>query len=184
MAKIIRFTGNNHITCDLIYEFQKKLEGRNLIIDTVVGQRKLPIKYHIEDQIVYDFYDYLKGDINLYKAIIEINDNLDFVPSSYIEGKDNFDQEILDNLSKEFEEYDYVLLNSNDYFNEFKFDNTDNIIVGEDGLEGNNYFITDKKISSRIYTKSNLDYQKAFELYKNKEEFKPSFVQKIKELFN
>lgn len=184
MTRIIRFTGKSESICDLIYEFEKNLEGKNLIIDTIVGQRKLPIKYKVEDQIVYDFYDYLNGDINLYKATVEVEDTLDLISSSYIEGKENFDPERLENFISELVEYDNVLINSNEYFNNLAMENVDNIIIGKEKLDGQNYFISDKKVDSRIYAESNLDCKKAFDNYFNKEEYKPTLAQKFKELFN
>lgn len=181
MTKIIRFSGDYEVSLGLIVEFEKRLEGKKLIIDGRVGERDLLLMYGVEDQGVYDIYDYLNSDLDLYKALIEIEDDLDLIPSPYREDKADFGQEAIDRLLEDGNSYAYILVRSNNLLDQMDLGDVDNIIIGSGSLEGRSYYISDEKVENRLYSKRKISYAKAFEAYVSKEFYQPSLLGKIKE---
>lgn len=72
--------------------------------------RKLEIAFEMENEVVYDILDYLKGDCSLYQSTLEIQEGIDLIPSSYLEDKYSILKEDMASLKTELEkEYQYIL---------------------------------------------------------------------------
>ncbi len=72
--------------------------------------RNLEIAFEMENEVVYDILDYLKGDCSLYQSTLEIQEGIDLIPSSYLEDKYSILKEDMASLKTELEkEYQYIL---------------------------------------------------------------------------
>lgn len=184
MNRIVRIYGDDKLTEDLCYGLSHLLEGTSLIIDTLVGSRSLATRYGVQDEVVYDIYDYLNSNVSLYKATIEIKDDMDYIASSYIEGKEDFTEKDLGRLIEETKTYDHIIIRANQDIMTMDLGETDNIVVGSGSFKGKTYYITDDKIQARIYSKKNFDVEKALENYLKGKDFETSLIGKIKGLFS
>lgn len=184
LNRIIRIYGEDKLTEDLCFSLAELLEGSKLIVDTLVGSRSLASRYGIQDEVVYDIYDYLNSNASLYKATIEIKDDIDFIASSYIEGKENFTEKDLWRLIEETKTYDHIIIRANQDIMLMDLGQIDNIVVGVGNFPGMTYYITDEKIQERIYSKKNFNLEKALDNYLKGKEYDTSLIGKIKGLFS
>lgn len=142
---IIGITGEEKgrilITKALIHKLEKPI----CIIDLDPNNRNLEIAFQIENEVVYDILDYLKGDCSLYQSTLEIEEGIELIPSSYVKNKYIVEEEDLLKLNEELkEEYTSIL-----YFKEegSLLENLmDQWIIVEtdenrDGFSGESYFI-------------------------------------------
>lgn len=101
MEKIyINYSGN----LDEIAKIISAVEGKNLIFSLIQENRKLEEYYGIIDDVIYDNQDYLTEIMTIEDIAIEINDNLDIIPSSYKIKKNSID---FNNVLKDIENLDY-----------------------------------------------------------------------------
>lgn len=183
MKRIIRFSGPLAYTKNLVQAFEEGLSGKKIIIDGKEKSRDLAIAYGVEDQGIYDIYDYLNGDVDLYKASIEVDDDLDLIVSSFFPGKENFTIEAVEALEEDLDSYDYILIQSNDILDRARFSKLDNIIVGEGELPGQSYYISDEGIDRRIASLTSLNYDQAFKNYSEGSFLKDGFFSKLRDFF-
>ncbi len=114
----LRFRGESPLRSHLAAVFAKELaeEKRVLLVDTWVGDRRQPIAFGVENECIYDLYDYLGGGLSLYKAAIETSDLLHIVPGPP-EGKPGANPQALKELIEEAaEEYDVLILDASPEF--------------------------------------------------------------------
>lgn len=93
----------------------EKFDGKRLIISLIQQSRELERSYEIEEYVIYDNSDVLSGIISLEDAIINIDDNIDILPSSYKKKKDTVDNEIFEN--EIYNDYDYVFFLLDQFLN-------------------------------------------------------------------
>lgn len=93
----------------------EKFNGKKLIISLIQESRELESLYDIDEYIIYDNSDVLTGIISLEDAIINVEDNLDLLPSSYKKKVDFINHEIFEN--EIFKDYDYVFFLLDDIIN-------------------------------------------------------------------
>lgn len=93
----------------------EKFDGKKLIISLIQQSRELERSYEIEEYVIYDNSDVLAGIISLEDAIINIDDNIDILPSSYKKKKDIVDNEIFEN--EIYNDYDYVFFLLDQFLN-------------------------------------------------------------------
>lgn len=115
--RIIRIFGKETLATKLVISFcnEIKKEDRVLIIDTICEKRIIPIHYGVEDETIYDIYDYFNGVADFYKAFVEVDEKLGIIASSYLEDKlisDEIDTEKL--LEDADEDYDVIIILAND----------------------------------------------------------------------
>lgn len=92
-----------------------KFQGRKLILSLIQENRQLEYVYDIAEYIIYDNSDVLSGIIDLEDAIIDIDDDIDLLPSSYKSKVLDIDLEsFVDGISND---YDYILIVLDDNLN-------------------------------------------------------------------
>lgn len=94
---------------DKFPEILKKFSGKTLILSLIQEDRSLEKKLKISDEIIYDNSDYINGTVGFTKAIMEIDENLEILPSSYKMKKTSVDfNKILDEIDGE--EYENLIV--------------------------------------------------------------------------
>ena len=80
------------------------------IVDFNHKNRNLEIAFQMENDVVYDILDYLKGDCSLYQSTLEVEEGIDLIPSSFLEDKYAAAAEDILSLKEELEkEYEYII---------------------------------------------------------------------------
>lgn len=80
------------------------------IVDFNHKNRNLEIAFQMENDVVYDILDYLKGDCSLYQSTLEVEEGIDLIPSSFLEDKYTATDEDILSLKEELEkEYEYII---------------------------------------------------------------------------
>ncbi|MDO5718506.1 MAG: hypothetical protein Q4P34_05940 [Tissierellia bacterium] len=210
---IIRIIGDEDIALKVSTFFAKQFNEENLLfIDCLCGKRRIPIFYDVQDEVIYDIYDYLNGDVDLYKAMVEVDDRLDIIASSYYEDKKSFDDEDIERLLKDSkEDYDILLFYGDNEISSWNLgDECKNIIVDEkiDPIGEKFFIVSDKeklfrKVSESELKELNERYKiiaafdsamqidekslaKAYQNFKQGDtiELKKGFLDKIKEVFH
>ncbi len=74
---------------DFIVAFSKQLAQKEstVVVDAVTGKRDIPVAFGVQDEVVYDWYDYLLGSCDAEKCKIFVDDKLSVVASSYFSDK-------------------------------------------------------------------------------------------------
>lgn len=85
-------------------EYFSKYSAKTLIVSLIQENRDLEDALGIADSIIYDNQDYLSEIIDLEDVVINVNENLDLIPSSYKIKKNKLD---FDNFSRKIEELEY-----------------------------------------------------------------------------
>lgn len=117
MEKILitgnRKSGKSLVTSMIARQLPK--DKKMLIIDLNHENRELEIAMQVEDFVVFDVLDYLSGMTDFNQSVLEVNDNIDIMPSAYREDKYIAENKDYDKLNKEISdrEYDYILIESN-----------------------------------------------------------------------
>lgn len=122
----------------------RKFEGKSLIISFIQENRELEKELGILNEIIYDNSDYLSGTISLEYGIIEVDENLEILPSSYKQKKDEMDFSVIKEEISTFE-YDNVFILIDDKLKILNLDET--IIITEKDS-------SDKIISTNTSNKS------------------------------
>lgn len=90
-----------------------KMDKRVLVIDTDLGLRNLDVVMGLENRIVYNLVDVIKGGCRVKQAIIKDkrHENLFLLPSAQTKDKSAISPEQMKKLTSELrDEYDYILL--------------------------------------------------------------------------
>lgn len=85
-------------------EYFSKYSAKTLIVSLIQENRDLENALGVADSIIYDNQDYLSGIIDLEEVIINVNENLDLIPSSYKIKKNELD---FNDFSRKIEELEY-----------------------------------------------------------------------------
>lgn len=94
---------------DKFPEILKKFSGKTLILSLIQEDRSLEKKLKISDEIIYDNSDYINGTVGFTKAIMEIDENIEILPSSYKMKETSVDfNKILDEIDGE--EYENLIV--------------------------------------------------------------------------
>lgn len=165
-------------------------DGRKIIVSLIQNSRKLESILDVSDFIIYDNSDIMVKIISSEDAVIEVDENLDLIPSSYKKKTDKFDYNI---LSIDFiDDYDFafILFDENiEYINKPK-----TIIVKEDASnisEKNQYILLKKEkinyekynIVGYLQTQHLQELKDNIQNNKKIEKVNKSFFEKIKGIF-
>lgn len=74
------------------------------LVDFNHKNRHLEIAFEVENEVVYDVLDYLKGDCSLYQSTLEIDEGIDLIPSSFLADKYEVSKEDTQAFKEELEE--------------------------------------------------------------------------------
>ena len=86
---------------------------RVLMADLSSGKIKMSEYLKVDENIIYDIVDVIKGTCTFDQGTIEINENLSLLPSPRVEGKANeINKELFVNLLNNIENYDYVIIDA------------------------------------------------------------------------
>lgn len=125
---------------DNIEEIIKQINsttGNNLVLSFIQENRKLEEIYGLLNEVIYDNQDYMTGIMSFRDISIEVNDNLDIIPSSYKIKKNTMD---FNQVLKDIDELNY-----------------DNVfIIFDDKLEIENkpeIKVEDKKVEKKSFLK-------------------------------
>lgn len=161
--RIIRIFGKETLATKLVISFcnEIKSEERVLIIDTICGKRLIPIHFGVEDETIYDIYDYFNGVVDFYKTFVEVDNSLGIIASSYLEDKliaEEIDTKKL--MEDAAEDYDVIIILANEAAKNWGFgDDCKNIqIYGRNNsissIKGDNKIVvdnTDKLLSDGVH---------------------------------
>ena len=64
-------------------EILNKFSGKTLILSLIQEDRSLEKKLNISDEIIFDNSDYINSTVGFAKAVMEIDDEIEILPSSY-----------------------------------------------------------------------------------------------------
>lgn len=92
---------------DKFPEILKKFSGKTLILSFIQEDRSLEKKLKISDEIIYDNSDYINGTVGFAKAIMDIDGNIEILPSSYKMKQTSFD---FNKILEELDEDEYEIL--------------------------------------------------------------------------
>ncbi|MFM1538925.1 hypothetical protein [Helcococcus bovis] len=68
---------------DKFPEILNKFSGKTLILSLIQEDRSLEKKLKISDEIIFDNSDYINSTVGFAKAVMEIDDEIEILPSSY-----------------------------------------------------------------------------------------------------
>lgn len=169
------------------------MEGKNLILSLIQENRDLEMYFDIIDEIIYDNSDYLNNIVDLEQVSIEIDDNIDIVPSSYKMKVKEYDfNSILNDI--ESVDYDNILILIDDKLDISNLPNEE-IIYSSDLdniIENEKLIITD---NNRVYDNNKIygylndnesDLKILIDNLQNNTLLNPqkkSFIQRIKGIF-
>ena len=169
------------------------MEGKNLILSLIQENRDLEMYFDIIDEIIYDNSDYLNNIVDLEQVSIEIDDNIDIVPSSYKMKVKEYDfNSILNDI--ESVDYDNILILIDDKLDISNLPNEE-IIYSSDLdniIENKKLIITD---NNRVYDNNKIygylndnesDLKILIDNLQNNTLLNPqkkSFIQRIKGIF-
>ena len=111
------------------------LDKKVILVDTDIGLRNLDVVMGLENRILYNLVDVLKGRCRMKQAVIKDKrfPNLSIIPSSCTKDAGGLDKEKMKQLLAELrQEYDYVLVDSPagiDHGFELALANTDRVIL-------------------------------------------------------
>lgn len=178
----IIFSGNKDLSIDLIKTFKDKLGPSTLIIDWLYGERVLPIAFGVEDESIYDLYDFINMGLETKDYAIDLGDGGALIPAPFKEDKRDFsDTELrcfFDNLN-----YDNILVLANKLEDSNFLEDYKKIHIGEVGPQGALY-ICDKDREERIGSIKHFDPQEAYDLYTRGKYYKKSLLGKIRGIFS
>lgn len=104
------------IKLENITDLLNQLTSSTLIVSLIQENRKLEDKLGIADYVIYDNQDYISRVLTLEDAVIEVDDNIDILASSYKIKVNDFDFNILSNDLNVLE-YDNVIVLFDDKLN-------------------------------------------------------------------
>lgn len=97
--KKIYFNLNDNI--EEIIKQINSITGNNLVLSFIQENRKLEEIYGLSNEVIYDNQDYMTGIMSFGDISIEVNDNLDIIPSSYKIKKNTMDfNQVLKDIDK------------------------------------------------------------------------------------
>ena len=111
------------------------LDKKVILVDTDIGLRNLDVVMGLENRILYNLVDVLKGRCRMKQAVIKDKrfPNLSIIPSSCTKDAGDLDKEKMKQLLAELrQEYDYVLVDSPagiDHGFELALANADHVIL-------------------------------------------------------
>lgn len=166
-------------------------EGKNLIFSLIQNSRELEVDFDVSDIIIYDNSDIMVNTISIEDSIIEINENIDIIPSSYRQKTSEYD---FNNISKDLilENYDNIFFIFDENINYTNFPELIYIIDEDSKLTTEKRYILTKILnvdSSKYKVYGYLVNEKFDELKNNlvKNKFllsnKKSILEKIKGIF-
>lgn len=123
---IMRILGKETLATQLVISFCNELKKneRILLVDTICGKRLIPIEYGVEDETIYDIYDYFNGVVDFYKSLVEVDEKLGIIASSYLEDKLNSEEIKVGRLYDDAaEDYDKIIVLANDAAKSWEFGN-------------------------------------------------------------
>lgn len=106
---ILKIFGKEPLAKRLVISLCERIKTNSniLLIDTISGSRILPIHYEVQDETIYDIYDYLNGDVSLYKSTVEVDESLSIIASSFLPDKIRFTDgdagRLVEDAEQEFE---------------------------------------------------------------------------------
>lgn len=121
---IMRILGKETLATQLVISFCNELKKneRILLVDTICGKRLIPIEYGVEDETIYDIYDYFNGVVDFYKSLVEVDEKLGIIASSYLEDKLNSEEIKVGRLYDDAaEDYDKIIVLANDATKSWEF---------------------------------------------------------------
>lgn len=84
-----------------------------LMADLSSGKIKMSEYLKVDENIIYDIVDVIKGTCTFEQGTIEINENLFLLPSPRVDGKINeINKELFVNLIDNIEGYDYIIIDA------------------------------------------------------------------------
>lgn len=154
--RILRVNTTSIHSTDLICYFADRLsqEERVILVDSQKADRRIPIHFGVENECIYDLYDYLLGRSDLYKTSIEVTESLSLVPGPFFEkGEVEPGVERLQDLIEEAKgEYEILLLLAEPYLLDIELEGAQELYIVpthhpiEDSIDYLVWEYTDEKI--------------------------------------
>lgn len=101
--------GKTLFSCNIARELSRR--GKVVLIDLDMGKRQIPQVFDVEDEAVYDIYDFFIGNCKIEKALIEVEENLSVIAASFLPEKSSLSEENISRLIEEVD-CDYLILDS------------------------------------------------------------------------
>jgi septum site-determining protein MinD len=123
-----------------------------LMMDLSSGKIKMSEYLKVNEDIIYDIVDVVKGTCTLDQGIIEINENLSLLPSPRVHGKINeINRELFVNLLNNIEGYDNIIIDADKLTSVYiDFSKIQNVItINNNDLSCIKEINSDKTISSK-----------------------------------
>lgn len=104
-------------------KFLRLINEEILVLSFIQESRKLEDVLDVSDLIIYDNSDFLNNTIDLEDSFIEVDENIELLPSSYKMKVNNLDYKIIEDklIKEEYNRFKYVFIlfdNKLDIFNE------------------------------------------------------------------
>lgn len=174
---------------DKFPEILNKFSGKTLILSLIQEDRSLEKKLKISDEIIFDNSDYINSTVGFAKAVMEIDDEIEILPSSYKmkETSVDFNRFIEELENEEYENIIVLFDNKLDIQNKPELSKKDELM---EIFEGIYIFEDGENIDENLENNKDIDNlgekenKVAIERDINKEDVeKISIFEKIKRLF-
>ncbi len=129
---ILKIFGKETLAKKLVISLCERIRPNSsvLLVDTISGSRILPIHYGVQDETIYDVYDFLNGDVSLFKSVVEVDDNFSILASSYLPDKISFKNTDTIKLVEEARDhYNHVLMLCSDEVSKWELGDGINIHI-------------------------------------------------------
>ncbi|MFM1524958.1 MULTISPECIES: hypothetical protein [Helcococcus] len=174
---------------DKFPEILNKFSGKTLILSLIQEDRSLEKKLKISDEIIFDNSDYINSTVGFAKAVMEIDDEIEILPSSYKmkETSVDFNRFIEELENEEYENIIVLFDNKLDIQNKPELSKKDELM---EIFEGIYIFEDEENIDENLENNKDIDdlaekeNKAETERDINKEDVKKiSIFEKIKRLF-